>query len=102
MHEEYAQRHCMMVSIEGGEGAPSSARIWYLDWLDANGVPNSEDLADKYAGFKKLGDDGWKLVQVIEHPASEGRYDGPIPVNTTYYFTRPLAPGAEPAAVYSG
>ena len=45
MHEEYAQRHCMMVSIEGGEGAPSSARIWYLDWLDANDVPHSEDSA---------------------------------------------------------
>ena len=89
MHEEYAQRHCMMASIEGGEGAPSRAMIWYLDWLDANGVPHSEDLPDRYAGFKKLGDDGWKLVQVIEHPASEGRYDGPVPVDTTYYFTRP-------------
>ena len=78
----------MMVSIEGVQGVPSSARIWYLDWLDANDVPHSEDLPDRYAGFKKLGADGWKLVQGIEHPASEG-FDGPIPADTTYYFTRP-------------
>ena len=40
-------------------------------------------------GFKKLGADGWRLVQVIEKPAAEGVYDGPVAASTHCYFTRP-------------
>jgi hypothetical protein len=86
--EEYMQRHCLMVSVDASEGVEGSATIWYLDWLDAQGVPHSQVVASQYAGFRLLGDDGWKLVQVIEHPAAEGGSDGPIPADTTYYFTR--------------
>jgi len=28
MNEEYAQRHCLMMSQEAGEGTPGSAIIW--------------------------------------------------------------------------
>jgi len=28
MNEEYAQRHCLLMSQEAGEGTPSSAIIW--------------------------------------------------------------------------
>ena len=48
MNEEHAQRHALMVSQEAGEGAPGSAIIWYLDWLDDQGVPQSEHLDDQY------------------------------------------------------
>lgn len=89
MDEEHAQRHCMMVSQEAGEGAPGSAIIWYLDWLDDQGVPHAERLSDHYQGFKKLGADGWRLVQVIERPSAEGVYDGPVAAATHYYFARP-------------
>ena len=88
MTEEYAQRHCLMVSQDAGEGTSGSAIIWYLDWLDAQGVPHSQGVASQYAGFKLLGDDGWKLVQVIEVPSSIGM-DGPVPATTEFYFTRP-------------
>jgi len=87
-NEEHAQRHCLMVSQEAGDGTPGSAIIWYLDWLDDQGVPHSEQLDDHYQGFKKLGTDGWRLVQVIERPAGEGVYDGPIGPSTHYYFAR--------------
>jgi hypothetical protein len=86
--EEYAQRHCLMVSQDAGEGTSGSALIWYLDWLDAQGVPHSQGVVSHYAGFKLLGDDGWKLVQVIEVPGSIGM-DGPVPATTEFYFTRP-------------
>ena len=66
----------------------SSATILYLDWLDAQGNPHREDLSSKYAGYKKLGVDGWKLVQMIERAAFDGM-DGPIPPTTHQYFTRP-------------
>ncbi len=89
MNEEHAQRHCLMVSQEAGEGTPGSAIIWYLDWLDDQGVPHSEHLNDHYQGFKQLGADGWRLVQVIERPAAEGGYDGPVGPATHYYFNRP-------------
>lgn len=88
VNEEYPQRHCLMVSQEAGEGTSGSAIIWYLDWLDAQGVPHSQGVANQYAGFKLLGDDGWKLVQVIERPAADGM-DGPIPPTTHQYFARP-------------
>jgi hypothetical protein len=88
MSEEFAQRHCLMVSEEAGEGTPGWTNIIYLDWLDADGLPHSEDLASRYAGFKKLGDDGWRLVQVIEKPASEEVFDGPIGPRTHFYFRR--------------
>ncbi len=84
-----AQRHCLMISHEAGEGTPGSAIIWYLDWLDDQGVPHSQQLDDHYQGFKQLGSDGWRLVQVIERPAAEGVYDGPVGPATHYYFTRP-------------
>lgn len=89
MNEEHAQRHCLMVSQEAGEGAAGSAMIWYLDWLDDQGVPHSKHLADHYQGFRQLGADGWRLVQVIERPATEGVHDGPVRPSTHYYFTRP-------------
>lgn len=89
MTELEAQRHCLMVSQETGEDTPGSALIWYLDWLDDQGRPHSEHLADHFQGFKQLGADGWRLVQVIERPAAEGNYDGPIRPSTHYYFTRP-------------
>lgn len=88
MHEEYAQRHCLMISVDAGEGTASSATNFYLDWLDEQGSPHCEDLSSKYEGYKKLGADGWKLVQVIEKPAAAGM-DGPIPPMTHQYFTRP-------------
>jgi hypothetical protein len=88
MDEEYAQRHCLMISVDADEGTASSASIIYLDWLDGQGNPHWEDLLNKYAGYMKLGADGWKLVQVIERPAADGM-DGPIPPTTHQYFTRP-------------
>ncbi len=78
-----------MVSQEAGEGTASWAIIWYLDWLNEEVVPHSEHLPDHYQGFKKLGADGWRLVQVIEKPAAEGVYDGPVAASTHCYFTRP-------------
>jgi hypothetical protein len=89
MSEEVAQRHCLMISEEAGEGTTGWTSIVYLDWLDADGTPHCEDLASRYAGFKKLGDDGWKLVQVVERPASEGVFDGPVAPRTHFYFRRP-------------
>ncbi|GEM_PF-1925095 len=89
MNEDHAQRHCLMVSQEADEGTPGSAIIWYLDWLDDQGVPHSELLDSHYRGFKQLGADGWRLVQVIERPAAEGVYDGPVGASTHYYFRRP-------------
>lgn len=89
MNEEHAQRHCLLVSQEAGEGTPGSAIIWYLDWLDDQGVPHAERLDDHYQGFKQLGADGWRLVQVIERPALAGDYDGPVGASTHYYFSRP-------------
>ena len=88
MDEEYTQRHCLMTSVDAGEGTASSATIIYLDWLDEQGNPHWEELSSKYVGYKKLGADGWKLVQVIERPAADGM-DGPIPPTTHQYFTRP-------------
>lgn len=81
-------RHCLMISVDAGEGTASSATIIYLDWLDEAGNPHGEKLNSKYEGFKKLGADGWKLAQVIERPAAEGM-DGPIPPTTHQYFIRP-------------
>lgn len=81
-------RHCLMVSTNADEGIESSAIIWYLDWLDAQGVPHSQGVVSQYTGFKLLGDDGWKLVQVIAVPSSIGM-DGPVPATTEFYFTRP-------------
>lgn len=89
MNEEYAQRHCLMVSQEADEGTPGSAIIWYLDWLDDQGVPHSEQLDSHYLGFKQLGADGWRLVQVLERPAAAEVYDGPVGPSTHYYFSRP-------------
>lgn len=89
MDEEHAQRYCMMVSQEADEGTSGSAVIWYLDWLDDQGMPHMERLDDHYQGFKKLGADGWRLVQVIERPAAEGAYDGSVAASTYYYFSRP-------------
>ena len=89
MNDEYALCHCLMVSQEAGEGTPVSATIWYLDWLDDQGVPHAEHLSDGYQGFKRLGADGWRLVQVIERPASEGIWDGLIGPGAYYYLTRP-------------
>jgi hypothetical protein len=89
MGEKIAQRHCLMMSEEAGEGTSGWTSIVYLDWLDADGTPHSEDVASRYEGFKKLGDDGWRLVQVIERPASEGVFDGPLAPRTHYYFRRP-------------
>lgn len=91
MSEESAQRHCLMISVDAGEGVSSSATIFYLDWLDDQGNPHREDLVSRYEGFTKLGADGWKLVQVIERLAAEGM-DGPIPPMTHQYFTRPSRP----------
>ena len=96
MDEEYAQRHCLMVSQEASEGTSGSAIIWYLDWLDAQGVPHSQGVVSQYAGFKLLGGDGWKLVQVIEVPSSIGM-DGPVPATTEFYFTRPARSKGERA-----
>ncbi len=89
MDEEYAQRHCLMISVDAGEGIAGSATILYLDWLDEQGNPHWEDLSSKYEGYKKLGADGWRLVQVIEKPAAAGM-DGPMPPTTHQYFTRPV------------
>ncbi len=89
MNEDHAQRHCLMVSQESGEGTAGSAIIWYLDWLDDQGVPHSEQLDSHYQGFKQLGTAGWRLVQVIERPAAAGVYDGPVGASTHYYFSRP-------------
>lgn len=89
MNEEYAQRHCVMVSQEAGDGTPGPATILYLDWLDDQGVPHAKYLTNHYQGFKQLGADGWRLVQVIERPTNEGAFDGPVGPSTQYYFTRP-------------
>lgn len=89
MTEIEAQRHCLMMSQEAGEGTTGWAIIWYLDWLDDQGVPHAEHLPDHYQGFKKLGADGWRLVQVMERPALAGDYDGPVGASTHYYFCRP-------------
>ena len=88
MSEEVAQRHCLMMSEEAGDGTTGWTSIIYLDWL-ADGVPHSEDVAGRYEGFKKLGEDGWKLVQVVERPGSEGVFDGPVGARTHFYFRRP-------------
>lgn len=88
MTEEFAQRHCLMVSQEASEGTPGSATIWYLDRLDDQDIPHSQSVVSQYAGFKLLGDDGWKLVQVIGFPSSLGM-DGPMPATTEFYFNRP-------------
>ncbi len=82
MNDEFAQRYCLMVSQEVGEGRPGSAVIWHLDWLDDQGVPHAKNLSDHCQ-------DGWWLVQVIERPASEGICDGPVGRGAYYYFTRP-------------
>jgi hypothetical protein len=89
MSNKHARRHCLLVSQEADEGRPGSATIWYLDSLDDQGVPCSDDLDDHYQAFKKLGAEGWRLVQVIERPAAEGVYDGPVGPSTHYYFSRP-------------
>ncbi len=89
MSDKHAYRHCLLVSQEAGEGTPGSTIIWYLDWLDDQGLPHSEHLADPYQGFKKLSAGGWRLVQVIEHPVAEGVYDGAVGASTHYYFSRP-------------
>ncbi len=89
MSDKRARRHCLMVSQEADEGTPGSAIIWYLDWLDDQGVPHSEQLDSHYQGFKQLGTAGWRLVQVIERPAAAGVFDGPVGASTHYYFSRP-------------
>lgn len=58
--EESAQRHCLMISVDAGEGVSGSATIFYLDWLDDQGNPHREDLVSRYEGFTKLGADGWR------------------------------------------
>ena len=85
-------QHCLMISVDAGEEVESSADIHYLDSLDADGNPRREELGSRDAGFKKLGAEGWRLVQVIEIPGAEGVYDGPIGPSTHHYFVRP-APG---------
>jgi len=84
-----AWRHCLMISVDANEDVESSASIVYLDWVDEAGAPHWKELSSKYEGFKMLGAGGWRLVQVIEHPAAEAGYDGPVSANTHYYFRRP-------------
>jgi hypothetical protein len=83
-------QHCLMTSVDAGEEVESSAVIHYLDSLDADGNPRWEESGSQGAGFKKLGAEGWKLIQVVEGPRGEGVYDGPTGLATRYYFARPV------------
>jgi hypothetical protein len=78
-----------MVSEEASDGAGASTYIQYLDapYIDA---PRLEGLNDLREGFRRLGEEGWRLVQVVEQQraargdASEGAIH--------YYFTRRTPP----------
>ena len=45
MNDEYAQRHCLMISVDAGEATASSVPIIYFDWLDEQGNPHWQDLS---------------------------------------------------------
>jgi hypothetical protein len=74
-----------LVSEESDKGAGAAVWIRYLDasYVDA---PRLEVLNDPREGFRRLGEEGWQLVQVMEQPrmaheATSGRA-------IHYYFTR--------------